>query len=625
MRWKVTRIEAENFRGFATLDLDLTTYRWIALILGGREGRAGRSNGAGKSTVFAAITWALYGITPKKLAKASKIMRRGSTECFVRVTIRIDGSRDLVIERARSARGATLKVSGVDGATTIEGMQAVIDNTVGDSAEFLTTAMFSGEVSSFCRLTDTGRKEMLERMAGHGQFSIAADRAKEHADRVRSEIEVLTSKEASLVERIEDVRASRQQAVVATLKYPLIVERESRRLREKAIKAAIAAGRAAEAVSTWIRTAHAERARVTKLKESIDADIAAAEGKLAASEKAKTAADTAHEAVRVRITDIQTQVSNLETGKHPDICPECGQRWPHEGNVSEIQATVARLKERLFEQEQQRAPLKSAAANCAAEVEENRTLIREHRSRLRTVETAIDERAYRNLLNAASSADAEMWAAQEAYATYCEDHDLDVESEELARIESDLVKSKEALQAVRVDLAEKTEALSHLDFWRRGFGRSGLPSFLIDSAIPDMNHVAAEVASLLTDGELTLSFDSAAEKGASSVFAVNVDYADGGEGYDASSTGESVRVDMAVLFAMRDYAAKRNGRECEQLFFDEIMDGADEHFVESFFAMIRQRYAKRQVFVISHEPSASNLCDQTIRVVKKGKVSSIAA
>lgn len=156
---RLLRLEAENFRSFAELDLDLNA--------SGVFGITG-PNGAGKSTIFAAIEWALYG--GRRGPGFQPVAREGfeREQCWVRLEFEV-GGRLLRVERidGRNARLTDL-ASEANLATTLSGTSREVAVQLG-----LTEEMFRGtfyapqkEVEALAGKDPRKRKDQLERLLG---------------------------------------------------------------------------------------------------------------------------------------------------------------------------------------------------------------------------------------------------------------------------------------------------------------------------------------------------------------------------------------------------------------------------------------------------------------------------
>jgi exonuclease SbcC len=79
---KLLRLQAQNFRSFERLDLDLNVDGLIAVV---------GDNGAGKSTIFAAVEWGLYGLRGRGALPVRRDGAPDDEECWVEVDFEVGG------------------------------------------------------------------------------------------------------------------------------------------------------------------------------------------------------------------------------------------------------------------------------------------------------------------------------------------------------------------------------------------------------------------------------------------------------------------------------------------------------------------------------------------------------
>jgi DNA repair protein SbcC/Rad50 len=156
---RLLRLEAKNFRSFAEIDLDLNASGVFAIT---------GANGAGKSTIFAAIEWALYG--GRSGPGAQGVAREGVAreECCVTLEFEIGGH---VLQVTRiDGKDAWLTDVGSDEqlAHTLSGTSREVAVRLG-----LTKEMFRGtfyapqkEVEALSSKDPRKRKDQLERLLG---------------------------------------------------------------------------------------------------------------------------------------------------------------------------------------------------------------------------------------------------------------------------------------------------------------------------------------------------------------------------------------------------------------------------------------------------------------------------
>lgn len=618
MTWKVLSVQMEDFLPFKKQSLDMSEYRGLTFVSGFRG--AGKSNGSGKTALFCAITWAIWGETPKNLSSVDKVIRKGADSCTVKVLVK-DELGEVTITRTRGKRSGSLIVEGFDERATMDGQQAAICSRFGTYQEFLSTSMFCGAASSFCRLTDADRKELLEKMAGLGHYDHAKDAAdlqlKDILERGRDaelDLQRLQSREELAIERRQAALFAKLTARSKLFQQARVLRKEASAAGEKALRKFSALGDALIKLRSDAKAAQAEAKSFEHEAEDIEESATSL----------KKTADALRErigGISVKIKDQSQELESLEDGEHPEMCPTCGQRWGHDDDHDASVAVMEKLRSSIADLKKEKGIAIDELQDLDDRLASLFRMSKDLRKKSEAARMRVDKEATRTVYSEAFEADA-VWKESAKRLAEVESKITDPEDDE---VDSD--NSLDEVEAIRAEIKSVSNSIANLleekkmaEFWKAGFSRTGLPAFLIDSVVPGMSETAAEIASDLTDGELVVSFNSTATKGAKSVFQVNVEYTSGGDGFDAASRGEQTRVDMAVLFAIRDMAARRGRPECEQMFLDEIMDGADEAFVFAFIRMLRSRYGNKDIFLISHEPSAASLCDHTITVKKTGPI-----
>lgn len=99
---KLTKIEIENFYSIEKAELKLDKVKGLILIEGINKDTGG-SNGAGKSVIFEAIIWALFGKTIRKSTEDAMINIKAKKNCRVSLTI----DKNKVITRTRKPTSLT--------------------------------------------------------------------------------------------------------------------------------------------------------------------------------------------------------------------------------------------------------------------------------------------------------------------------------------------------------------------------------------------------------------------------------------------------------------------------------------------------------------------------------------
>tara|TARA_Y100000034_G_scaffold108277_1_gene138529 strand:+ start:2945 stop:4552 length:1608 start_codon:yes stop_codon:yes gene_type:complete len=93
---QIKKVSIQNFYSIKKIDFDFTKYKGVTLIEGENKDTGG-SNGAGKSALFEAVVWGLYGKTIRKSTEAALINVTSGKDC--KVIMHVDD--DIVIERCK--------------------------------------------------------------------------------------------------------------------------------------------------------------------------------------------------------------------------------------------------------------------------------------------------------------------------------------------------------------------------------------------------------------------------------------------------------------------------------------------------------------------------------------------
>jgi ABC-type multidrug transport system ATPase subunit len=73
--------------------------------------------------------------------------------------------------------------------------------------------------------------------------------------------------------------------------------------------------------------------------------------------------------------------------------------------------------------------------------------------------------------------------------------------------------------------------------------------------------------------------------------------------YGCFSEGEKQKIDLALTFAWRDIAKKRNSASCNLLIMDEVLDGSlDSDSSIDLLQILDTFSSDTNIFVISHRP-----------------------
>jgi exonuclease SbcC len=182
----------------------------------------------------------------------------------------------------------------------------------------------------------------------------------------------------------------------------------------------------------------------------------------------------------------------------------------------------------------------------------------------------------------------------------------------------------EALEQQRADKLERKRTLEReqgiYGDLRTAFGIRGVPAMIIEAAVPEIETEANRLLSRMTNGRMTVRFDTQRETKAGQVReALEIQIADelGTRPYENYSGGEQFRVNFAIRIALSKLLARRAGAQLQTLVVDEGFGTQDatgrQRLVEAINA-VQEDFAR--VLVITHISELKDAFPVRIEVTK---------
>lgn len=199
-------------------------------------------------------------------------------------------------------------------------------------------------------------------------------------------------------------------------------------------------------------------------------------------------------------------------------------------------------------------------------------------------------------------------------------------TKERKNIEKKIKEYKSKEKEINRKILEKSNELRYIQFWERGFSNQGLPSFILDSAMPFLAKRANSYLRVLSDGDIKIDFSTQRELKNRKEKKDEIEITWEIEGYKnyPPSGGQLKKIELATDFALMDLVATKEGGYVDLLMLDEILDGLDSEGSRRVVLLLKKlRKYRSSIFVISHLPEISESFEQSISVIKKDGVSKL--
>jgi exonuclease SbcC len=152
-----------------------------------------------------------------------------------------------------------------------------------------------------------------------------------------------------------------------------------------------------------------------------------------------------------------------------------------------------------------------------------------------------------------------------------------------------------------VDSKSKLEMAS---FWKSAYSPTGIPSMLIDDAIPFMNDRVQYYLDQISDGRYIVSFDTLSEtKGGDIRDKISVHFLDTktkANMREQLSGGQTRIVDIATILTLGELQENIQDIKFNLLMFDEVFDSLDDENINYVSKIMRKLVKDKTIVVISH-------------------------
>ena len=640
---ELVSVEATDFCVLSHVEIELAKQGLVFVFADNRDSNGATSNGAGKTTIFKAITWALYGECVDG-DKGDEVIRRGTKKATVKVVI-ADGDTTWTVTRTRTKGKPrlTLERESYDDPGNLwpieekrELLDARIIDLIGlDFHAFKNTVLYgANDIVKFAdpRTKDADRKAMLHCILRTSILQTAHRKALDRAKEVRGEMAKV------------DRKIDRLDASISAVNLPAIKTRRDawkakheRELQMNVDKAKVNRDEAErlKAIDYSDGIANLEK-RIASLNEQHEAALKRGES-VEAIDKEMEAATAEHSKLRNELTRAETKLEGIEDSLAElgdgDTCPLCHGSLNEGGaatHVAELQARktkgekyieakraeVEAWKQKLLKLKGRRREAMEAvresqdiAKRVRGAERDKRAMVSEQEQAARDLETSL--KAARMYVERAKELRAEKNPHTAAY------------KEAKAKVDG-YIKESEALGEQR---AEHDMMLAHIQFWSRGFSNKGLPSFVLDSVMPLITDRANHYLETLADGDITMDFRTQRElksaKGEVRDDITIVTTIEGNEGVTPSS-GQRTKMNVATDLALMDLVSNREQGHLNLLMLDEVLDGLDDEGTERVLALLQELRTRRDsIFVISHGTHMSEIFEHGLRVTKESGAATV--
>jgi len=623
---QVNRIQIQNFLSYKQQELDIDEHNFCLIIGDNEDSSSADSNGAGKSAIFEAICWCLFGRTVRGAEYDDVINEKAGKNCKVVLDL-TDGSTNYKIVRGRKTKeGNTLAVfqNGKDiSKSSVAETEKLIEQIIGMNYQiFINSVVFpQGSIQFFASLTDKEQKQIIEKALGFDQFPIYQNLAKQKVNKLKNEIGEFSGKIAVLegIVKESEVRIERLKADKGNW-----LNEQRRKIEDKKAKISeidIVVESLKEKKLSIKKKAHVIKNAIVK-RETIEKSIKELESVIATNEEKRAKLEATNGLLKSDRRELGDRIQTVQDFKGGAECPFCGQSLTGD----KLEDHIKRLKKDYDDINERIEKNRLMVGKIEKELREKYEELNSKKKDLKYCFELVDE--HRELMSMMDQVSLEISECMKLKERLNEEiNELREQrvsnpyTKLIEQTESQLFDEKRELKELKENCERLGEELKYYQFWVEGFGNKGLKSFIFDCVVPFLNERTNYYSKVLTDGliQVYLSTQSRLKSGElRDKFEVRIEYDGEERSYKKLSGGEKRKVDLSILMALRDLVKSRSDKDLGILFCDEIFDVLDESGIERAMELLYEESLNGcRVFVISHDEGLKEYFNDVIVVMKR--------
>ena len=527
------------------------------------------TNGAGKSTMLDALTFALFNKPFRKINKGQLINTVNEKDCVVEIEFDIN-NRDYLIRRGIKPNIFDIEVNGeplhkqADDRTN----QKILEETILKvNYKSFTQIVILGSSTfvPFMQLSGSNRREVIEDLLDIRIFSAMNNLIRENMRTQREQIKTLNLKKDNLKDKM-----SMQENFIQELEQQGKDDIENNKQK--------------------IKTLGIENDTHIEKNELVEADIS---DLIKNQEKVTGAGEKL-----VKLNNLKgkiTQKVSTITKEHKfftdnKVCPTCTQDIEEDFRVNRIADVQNKAKDlkKGFEELEETIKLEQDRERQFNQLSKEITKLNHDISQNNT-RVSINQRQIRDL-------------EEEVQRITNQLKNRNTEHEKLAEF-------KENLQNTIENLSARKEEIIHYDFAYSLLKDDGVKTKIIKKYLPFINQ---QVNRYLQMMDFYINFTLDEEFNETVKSPIHEDFS-----YASFSEGEKMRIDLALLFTWREVARVKNSVNTNLLIMDEVFDSSLDGFgTDEFLKIIRFVIKDANIFVISHKSDLNDKFDSVIQFDK---------
>lgn len=564
MKLVFKELEVNNFLSISKLSINLDNQQMVLIEGINYDSTPIGSNGSGKSSIFDAILWVLFGTTLRGTTNIGNNLINKDTICRLKFTLDDD---EYTVERIHKniEKNNNLLIYKDDKIVynSLKKSQDYLNNLLTiSSANILGSIILLGQglPYKFSSLSQSARKETLESLT----------RSSDVIDNIQ---EKLNSKKSLSVQEISDLNNEKWKLTGQTESYKTLLE---------SFKSDVNV----EDLIAQINNLESSNLESNQTIEKLKTHISSITNQITHYTNLKQSKEKIYYGLLSEKNSAVNQLSSLSTR-----CPTCGREYDNEEEIINLQKDLKNKIEQKDSEIQSIADKLSQINDLIAPLE---TQIQDSNNQIFNLNNDIVKNNFE-----IKKLKSDIESAQN-------------QSDKISEINQSIINNTITLNSLDKELQSKEYYLAHIDWLLRELSRE-FRGYVLDDSIELLCNRTNYYSKYLTNKPIRIYRN----KNAVVIELNNIPY-------ENLSGGERQRVDISVQFALRDILRLTTGFECNILVLDEIFDGLDFQGCQQLIDLISNEFTEMSsIYIVTHHADFDMPYDKKVTVVKKEGLSTI--
>jgi DNA repair exonuclease SbcCD ATPase subunit len=567
---KIKNLQIKNILSIESAEVEFGTSGLV--LIEGFDYDTGRANGAGKSAIFNALSFALYDEVPKKITK-SEILRRGTTSGSSTVTLDVNGREYKVV------RGRPVSVTYYIDGNQVDITQEEFVKAIGMNYDQFLTTMYNSQDSNnrFVFLNDRGKKEFLLKIMNLGHFNEYKKTVTDVVAKLKLEQEITKTKIDGFRNSIEIYRSQ--------LVDPSTIQSTVDQLNKDIV---------------------AYTSEIKKFEVVTEPDIS----KYLELEKNIQAKLMGIQSLKNQCLTKRNELRQLQNMTHDTECPDCSTHL----NIVGGKAVKAGDQKAID------AQIKIVAAEIndleTGILKENEIKQLSEKVRLKKAE---DYKEYN--------------AAQNSISEY--KSSISYKQKEMTRLSSQ-IEANNTIKSNMKDVISKAtslndrlkEVLSEIEVLETVglfFDPTGAPAYIMDGIVDAFNDSVSDYINYIwPNASYSLqTFKENKDKTLSTKFSESLMINAKEISIGSLSGGELRALSLAIDFAMIDILNDKFSMSLNPIILDEPFNGLDIDGKEMVIELLEKLATDKEIWIVDHSSESKSMFNRTVRIEKRNGISRI--